>query len=81
MAVLALRGRGLGRCAAGRGRVLCRRGGQDRTGVIALFVVVLKWVKVAPLAMLAAFAATFLVYWIVLLSAATACTERRGAAA
>ena len=48
--------------------------------VIALFVVVLKWVKVAPLAMLAAFAATFLVYWIVLLSAWPAVdTTRRGA--
>src|SRR5213082_646762 len=30
--------------------------------VIALFVLVLKWVRVAPLAMLAAFAATLLVY-------------------
>ena len=48
--------------------------------VIALFVVVLKWVKVAPLAMLAAFAATFLVYWIVLLSAWPAVgSARRGA--
>ena len=37
--------------------------------VVVLFVVVLKWVKVAPLAMLAAFAATLLVYWIALLSA------------
>jgi ATP synthase protein I len=37
--------------------------------VTALFVVVLKVVTVAPLAMFAAFAATFLVYWIALLGA------------
>jgi ATP synthase protein I len=37
--------------------------------VVALFVVVLKVVRVAPLAMFAAFAATFLVYWIALLGA------------
>ncbi len=37
--------------------------------VIVLFVVVLKSVSVAPLAMFVAFAATFLVYWIALLSA------------
>lgn len=37
--------------------------------VVVLFVVVLKLVRVAPLAMFAAFAATFLVYWIALLSA------------
>jgi ATP synthase protein I len=37
--------------------------------VAALFVVVLKLVRVAPLAMFAAFAATFLVYWIALLGA------------
>ena len=37
--------------------------------VIVLFVVVLKRVNVVPLAMFAAFAATFLVYWIALLSA------------
>jgi ATP synthase protein I len=35
--------------------------------VVALFVVVLKAMRVAPLAMFAAFAATFLVYWIALL--------------
>ncbi len=34
--------------------------------VIALFVMTLKWVNVAPLAMFVAFAATFLVYWIAL---------------
>ena len=37
--------------------------------VVVLFVVVLSVVKVAPLAMFAGFAATFLVYWIALLSA------------
>jgi ATP synthase protein I len=37
--------------------------------VIAMFVVALKTVKLTPLAMFAAFAATFLVYWIALLSA------------
>jgi hypothetical protein len=34
-----------------------------------LFVVVLKVMRVAPLAMFAAFAATWLVYWIALLGA------------
>jgi ATP synthase protein I len=48
--------------------------------VIALFVAVLRWVNVAPLAMFAAFAATFLVYWIALLSALPAVSgARRGA--
>ena len=37
--------------------------------VIVLFVVVLKLVNVAPLAMFLAFAATFLVYWIALVGA------------
>ena len=37
--------------------------------VVVLFVVVLKLVRVVPLAMFAAFAATFLVYWIALVSA------------
>ena len=37
--------------------------------VAGLFVIVLKVMRVAPLAMFAAFAATFLVYWIALLSA------------
>ena len=37
--------------------------------VIVLFVLVLKLVNVAPLAMFVAFAATFLVYWIALVSA------------
>lgn len=37
--------------------------------VIVLFVLTLKWVNVAPLAMFVAFAATFLVYWIALVAA------------
>jgi len=37
--------------------------------VIVLFALVLKLVNVAPLAMFVAFAATFLVYWIALVSA------------
>ena len=37
--------------------------------VAVLFVLVLKTMRVAPLAMFAGFAATFLVYWIALLSA------------
>ena len=48
--------------------------------VVVLFVVVLSVVKVAPLAMFAGFAATFLVYWIALLSALPALSgARRGA--
>ncbi|HTD10870.1 MAG TPA: ATP synthase subunit I [Steroidobacteraceae bacterium] len=45
--------------------------------VVVLFVVVLRLVKVAPLAMFAAFAATFLVYWIALLSALPALSGAR----
>jgi ATP synthase protein I len=37
--------------------------------VIVLFVMALKWMNVAPLAMFLAFAATFLVYWIALVCA------------
>lgn len=37
--------------------------------VVALFVLVLRMVKVAPLAMLAAFGATLLVYWVALVCA------------
>ena len=44
--------------------------------VIVLFVIVLKMMRVAPLAMFAAFAATFLVYWIALLSALPAAARR-----
>jgi len=50
------------------------------TVIAVLFAAVLKWVKVAPLAMFAAFAATFLVYWIALLGALPAISGvRRGA--
>lgn len=49
------------------------------TLVAALFVVVLKWVNVTPLAMLAGFAATFPVYWIALLTALPAHGARSGA--
>jgi ATP synthase protein I len=47
--------------------------------VVVLFVVVLSLVRVAPLAMFAAFAATFLVYWIALLSALPLSRAHRGA--
>ena len=48
--------------------------------VVVLFVVVLKVMRVAPLAMFAGFAATFLVYWIALLGALPALSgPRRGA--
>jgi ATP synthase protein I len=48
--------------------------------VVVLFVVVLKMMRVAPLAMFAGFAATFLVYWIALLAALPALGgARRGA--
>ncbi len=39
------------------------------TIVLALFVVVLKVVRVAPLAMFGGFAATYLMYWIALVCA------------
>jgi ATP synthase protein I len=48
--------------------------------VVALFAVVLRTVKVVPLAMLAGFGATYLVYWIALLGALPAISgTRRGA--
>ena len=48
--------------------------------VAVLFVLVLKTMRVAPLAMFAGFAATFLVYWIALLAALPAPGgARRGA--
>jgi len=48
--------------------------------VVVLFVVVLKMMRVTPLAMFAGFAATFLVYWIALLAALPAWGGvRRGA--
>ena len=47
--------------------------------VVTLFVVVLRTVRVVPLAMLAGFAATYLVYWIALVGALPAVGPRRGA--
>jgi ATP synthase protein I len=47
--------------------------------VTGMFVVVLKVVSVAPLAMFAAFAATLLVYWIALLAALPRSGVRRSA--
>jgi len=47
--------------------------------VVTLFVVVLRTVRVVPLAMLAGFAATYLVYWIALVGALPATGGRRGA--
>jgi ATP synthase protein I len=47
--------------------------------VVVLFVVVLRTVPVVPLAMLASFAATYLVYWIALVGALPAASgARRG---
>jgi ATP synthase protein I len=46
--------------------------------VIVLFVVVLKTVRVAALAMFVGFAATFLVYWVALLGALPGLSESRG---
>ena len=48
--------------------------------VVVLFAVVLKMMKVAPLAMFAAFAATFLAYWIALLRALPPTGAARGGA-
>jgi ATP synthase protein I len=49
--------------------------------VVMLFVVVLRTVKVVPLAMLAGFAVTYLVYWIALLGALPSSSgTRRGGA-
>jgi ATP synthase protein I len=48
--------------------------------VIVLFVVVLKAMRVAPLAMFAAFVAAFLVYWIALLRALPGAVGARGGA-
>ena len=48
--------------------------------VVVLFVVVLRTVRVVPLAMLAGFAATYLVYWIALVGALPSMSgTRRGA--
>lgn len=46
--------------------------------VMVLFVAVLKWVDVAPLALFVAFAATLLVYWVALLGALPKGGARRG---
>jgi ATP synthase protein I len=46
--------------------------------VVVLFVAVLKLVRVAPLAMLAGFAATYLVYWIALVGALPMAGTARG---
>jgi ATP synthase protein I len=45
--------------------------------VVVLFVVVLRTVRVVPLAMLASFAATYLVYWIALVAALPAVSGMR----
>jgi ATP synthase protein I len=45
--------------------------------VVTLFVAVLRLVRVVPLAMLAGFAATYLVYWIALVGALPATGGRR----
>jgi ATP synthase protein I len=45
--------------------------------VVVLFVVVLRTVRVVPLAMLAGFAATYLVYWIALVGALPAMSGTR----
>ena len=50
------------------------------TLVAVLLALVLRWVKVAPLAMLAGFAATFPVYWIALLGVLPAIGGSRGGA-
>ena len=47
--------------------------------VVVLFAVVLRTVRVVPLAMLASFAATYLVYWIALVGALPSMGARRGA--
>ncbi|HEV2227832.1 MAG TPA: ATP synthase subunit I [Steroidobacteraceae bacterium] len=48
--------------------------------VVALFLLVLRTVRVVPLAMLGSFAATYLVYWIALVGALPAVSgTRRGA--
>ena len=49
--------------------------------IVALFAAVLRWVRVAPLAMFVAFAATLLVYWIALLWALRTAGGVRGGVA
>ena len=48
--------------------------------VVALFVVILKWMRVAPLALFAGFAATFPLYWVALLGALPAGGRARSGA-
>ena len=80
---LAMAGLVFGGSSGGAGRALSRfyLGEAVKLAVVvALFVVVLKAMRVAPLAMFAGFAATFLVYWIALLAALPALGgARRGA--
>jgi F0F1-type ATP synthase assembly protein I len=80
---LAMAGLVFGASSGGAERALSRfyLGEVLKLAVIAvLFVVVLKMMRVAPLAMFAGFGATFLVYWIALLAALPALGgARRGA--
>jgi F0F1-type ATP synthase assembly protein I len=80
---LAMAGLVFGGSSGGAERALSRfyLGEVLKLAVIAvLFVAVLKTMRVAPLAMFAGFAATFLVYWIALLAALPALGgARRGA--
>ena len=80
---LAMAGLVFGGAAGGAGRAMSRfyLGEVLKLVVVAvLFVLVLKTMRVAPLAMFAGFAATFLVYWIALLAALPAPGgARRGA--
>jgi F0F1-type ATP synthase assembly protein I len=80
---LAMAGLVFGGSSGGAERALSRfyLGEVLKLAVIAvLFVVVLKMMRVAPLAMFAGFGATFLVYWIALLAALPALGgARRGA--
>lgn len=46
--------------------------------IVVLFVAVLKMVRIVPLALLAGFAATYLVYWIALVGALPAAGGARG---
>src|SRR5207302_11316393 len=61
-------GRGAGASAQRALDALCVGEAVERAVVIVLFVVVLKVMRVAPMPMLATFAATYLVYWIALIA-------------
>jgi ATP synthase protein I len=78
---LAMAGLVFGGSAAGRAISRFYLGEVLKLAVVAvLFVLVLKMMRVSPLAMFAGFAATFLVYWIALLAALPAPgSARRGA--